>query len=58
MIAFKDCDYSLFISYAHKDDSSEFNWVEALRDAIYMRLDKLDNDIVKKELHFSHENGA
>jgi len=57
MIAFKDCDYSLFISYAHKDDSSEFNWVEALRDAIYMRLDKLDNDIVKKELHFSHENG-
>lgn len=57
MIAFKDCEYSLFISYAHDDDSSEFGWVTSLRNAISQRLDGLDNDIPKLGLHLSHENG-
>lgn len=57
MIPFKDCEYSLFISYAHDDDSSEFGWVQSLRNAISQRLDKLDNDIPKLGLHLSQENG-
>ncbi len=57
MIAFKDCEYSLFISYAHGDDSSEFGWVTSLRNAISQRLDGLDNDIPKLGLHLSHDNG-
>ena len=57
MIAFKDCEYSLFVSYAHDDDSSEFGWVQSLRNAIAQRLDRLDNDIPKLGLHLSQDNG-
>jgi len=57
MISYKDCEYSLFISYAHYDDSSEYGWVTSLRDAIFQRLDKLDADIPKLGLHLSQENG-
>jgi len=57
MIAFKDCEYSLFVSYAHDDDSSEFGWVQSLRNAISQRLDRLDNEITKKGLHLSQDNG-
>ena len=57
MIAFKDCEYSLFVSYAHRDDTSQFGWVESLRNAIFQRLDRLDNEIPKLGLHFSRENG-
>ena len=57
MIAFKDCTYSLFISYAHDDDSAGFGWVTSLRNAISQRLDSLDDDIPKMGLHLSMENG-
>lgn len=57
MIAFKDCEYSLFVSYAHDDDSAGFGWVQSLRNAISQRLDGLDNDIPKLGLHLSQDNG-
>ena len=57
MIAYKDCMYSLFISYAHGDDSSANGWVTSLRDAISQRLDRLDNSIPKLGLHLSHDDG-
>lgn len=57
MIAYKDCTYSLFISYAHADDSGEYGWVSSLRKAISQRLDKLDANIPKLGLHLSQDNG-
>ena len=57
MIAFKDCENPSFVSYAHRDDTSQFGWWESLRNAIFQRLDRLDNEIPKLGLHFSQENG-
>jgi hypothetical protein len=50
-------EYSLFISYAHADDGPNNRWITALRDAIWARLDDLQRDVAKKEIHFSGENG-
>lgn len=57
MIAYKDCEYSLFISYAHDDDSAEYGWVQSLRNAISLRLHGMDNDIPRFDLHLSQDNG-
>jgi hypothetical protein len=53
---YAECDYSLFISYAHKDDSAEDDWVTALKDALWKRLGKLNSDTILG-LHLSGENG-
>lgn len=57
MIAYKDCSYSLYISYAHDDDLAEFGWVQSLRNAITQRLDRLDNYIPKLALHLRQDDG-
>lgn len=54
---YSECEYSLFISFAHRDDTGNNNWVKSLKDAIYQRLDYLGHDIPKLEIHFSAENG-
>jgi hypothetical protein len=54
---YAECDYSLFVSYAHDDDTSNNKWVATLKDAIWDRLSRLDREIVKRQLHLSGENG-
>lgn len=52
-----ECEYSLFVSYAHSDDESENMWVSKLKDAIWRRLADLKRDIPKRQLHMSGDNG-
>lgn len=54
---YSECQYSLFISFAHRDDTANNDWVRSLQSAIYKRLDYLTPDIPKLEIHFSAENG-
>lgn len=54
---YSECEYSLFISYAHADDEANNWWVSALKEAIWSRLKNLRREITKLELHFSGENG-
>jgi hypothetical protein len=57
MIAYDDCEYSLFISYVHDDDIAQFGWVRSLHDAIFNRLSNLDKKITKRGLYLSELNG-
>lgn len=56
---YKDCKYSLFISYAFDDNDNNNQWVRALKDAI----GKCTIDLKKKlgknwhDIYFSEENG-
>jgi hypothetical protein len=52
-----NCEYSLFVSYAHRDDEGNEYWVSELKDAIFQRLNQLPSYIPRKEIHFSQENG-
>lgn len=54
---YTECEYSLFVSYAHKDDESANFWISELRDAIWARLADLDKEIPRHQLHFSSDNG-
>ena len=54
---YEACHYSLFVSYAHGDDESNNYWVTALRDAVWGRLENLNRNITKRQLHFSGTNG-
>jgi len=54
---YSECQYSLFISYAHRDNSANNSWVTNLKEAVYFRLDNLERSITKKEIHFSELNG-
>jgi hypothetical protein len=54
---YQECEYSLFVSYAHDDDDGENGWVQALKDAIWRRLSLLDRDIPRHNLHLSGVNG-
>lgn len=54
---YSECEYSLFVSYAHRDDESENMWVSKLKHAIWMRLADLKRDIPKRQLHMSGDNG-
>lgn len=54
---YDECEYALFISYAHADDTSNNEWVGALRDALWNRLHGLPGDITRRGIHFSQENG-
>jgi hypothetical protein len=55
---YQDCKYSLFISYAHRDDAAENNWISKLKEAIWLRLhDIQDKDIPLQTIHLSGENG-
>ncbi|PZN70805.1 MAG: hypothetical protein DM484_27825 [Candidatus Methylumidiphilus alinenensis] len=55
---YKDCEYSLFISYAHDDDDSQNNWVTNLGNAIQKRLKGADTGNSNKGIYFSKKNGA
>jgi hypothetical protein len=50
---YQNCEYSLFISYAHDDDEGYNGWVQALKDAIWRRLSLLNRDIPRLNLHLS-----
>ncbi len=52
-----NCEYSLFISYAHGDNKANDDWVLTLKNAIYARYSNMKKDIPRKEIHFSEENG-
>jgi hypothetical protein len=52
-----DCEFSLFISYAHRDNKANEGWVLTLKNAIYDRFYNLKKGIPLKEIHFSEENG-
>jgi hypothetical protein len=57
MLRYSECEYSLFISYAHADDKGNNWWVSSLKQAIWNRLADLPREIGKLELHLSGENG-
>ena len=52
-----DCQYSLFISYAHQDDIGNNRFVSKLDEAIYERLIGGVRDIPTYKLHLSAKNG-
>lgn len=54
---YSQCEYSLFISYAHSDDKSNNWWVTSLKEAIWDRIDLLPRDISRLGMHISGENG-
>jgi hypothetical protein len=54
---YTECEYSLFVSYAHADDQANNSWVTALKQAIHDRLESLPRVIAALPLHFSGENG-
>jgi hypothetical protein len=54
---YSDCEYSLFISYAHDDNTGHNGWITALKEAIWARLQLLAPEISKLGLHLSEENG-
>lgn len=59
LISYTDsnCEYSLFVSYAHRDDSGNDDWITTLKNAIYDRFDQMKDGIPHKAIHFSKENG-
>ena len=54
---YSDCEYSLFVSYAHDDDQGNNGWVSALKDAFWKRLQQLPRDVPRLNLHLSAING-
>ncbi len=57
---YKDCEYSLFISYAFDDNDTNNNWVSSLKRAIWKYMSDLKKDLNQKRLldiYFSEENG-
>ncbi len=56
---YQDCEYSLFISYAHADNKSNNQWVTCLRNAIWNRMSKLNRTLGGSPtiIHMSEENG-
>lgn len=49
-----ECEYALFVSFAHMDNRVEDGWVAALKMALFQRLGNL-GEIPQKEIYFSDE---
>ncbi len=60
MKAFRECRYSIFVSYAHEDDKAENGWVEKFADVL---KSKLQNRVGRlgvprvQDMHLSGRNG-
>ena len=56
---YSDCEFSLFVSYAHDDDCGNNRWVKRLKDAFWDRLCQLPRDLPfpARKLHLSGVNG-
>jgi hypothetical protein len=54
---YSECEYSLFVSYAHNDDEGYNGWVKALKDAFRRRLQQLPRDVPRLSLHLSGIKG-
>lgn len=54
---YQSCKYSLFVSYAHVDDSAYADWVKTLKDVIFKRL-ALASVPTLLGVHFSGQDGV
>jgi hypothetical protein len=55
--SYGECEYSVFISYAHADNEANNDWVGALKDAIWKRLKRLPKEVQRLTIHLSELDG-